>query len=59
MPTDVNQANTFVSDNKGDAINALVSLGYSQQQADKAVKSVFEANKTSEDLIRNALKAML
>jgi Holliday junction DNA helicase RuvA len=59
MPTDVNQANTFVSDNKGDAINALVSLGYSQQQADKAVKSVYEATKTSEDLIRNALKAML
>ena len=59
MPTDVNQANTFVSDNKGDAINALVSFGYSQQQADKAVKSVYEATKTSEDLIRNALKAML
>tara|TARA_R110000772_G_scaffold21234_3_gene58524 strand:- start:106 stop:723 length:618 start_codon:yes stop_codon:yes gene_type:complete len=59
MPTDVNQANTFVSDNKGDAINALVSLVYSQQQADKAVKSVYEATKTSEDLIRNALKAML
>jgi len=59
MPTDVKQENTFVSDSKGDAINALVSLGYSQLQADKAIKSVYEQNKSSEDLIRHALKAML
>lgn len=59
MPTDVKQGNAFVSDSKGDAINALVSLGYSQLQADKAVKSVFTAQSSSEDLIRNALKAML
>ncbi len=44
---------------KGDAINALVSLGYSQQQADKAIKLVFNDNATSETLIRDALKAML
>lgn len=43
---------------KGDAINALVSLGYSQVQADKAVKSVFQAESSSEDLIRDALKSM-
>ncbi|MFT6195121.1 MAG: Holliday junction DNA helicase RuvA [Cognaticolwellia sp.] len=59
MPTDVNQANAFISDSKSDAINALVSLGYSQLQADKAVKSVFHPDKSSEDLIRGALKAML
>jgi Holliday junction DNA helicase RuvA len=59
IPTDVNQANTFISDSKGDAINALVSLGYSQLQADKAVKLVFHPDKSSEDLIRGALKAML
>ena len=59
MPSDVKQTSNFVSDAKGDAINALVSLGYSQQQADKAVKSVFTNDKSSEDLIRNALKAML
>ena len=59
MPSDVKQTSNFVSDAKGDAINALVSLGYSQQQADKAVKSVFTSDKSSEDLIRNALKAML
>ena len=44
---------------KGDAVNALVSLGYSQQQADKAIKLVFSVDATSETLIRDALKAML
>jgi len=44
---------------KGDAITALVSLGYTQQQADKAIKAVFKAEMTSESLIRDALKAML
>jgi Holliday junction DNA helicase RuvA len=51
--------NTVISNAKGDAINALVSLGYNQQQADKAIKAVFKAEMTSEDLIRDALKAML
>lgn len=51
--------NTFVNDEKGDAINALISLGYKQAQADKAVKSVFEKGMKSESIIRNALKAML
>ncbi|SEL63897.1 Holliday junction DNA helicase subunit RuvA [Colwellia chukchiensis] len=52
-------ANNFVNGAKGDAINALVSLGYSQPQADKAVKAVFANGNSSEDLIRKALKAML
>ena len=55
----VQQSDTYVNNAKGDATNALVSLGYSQQQADKAIKSVFNADMTSEDLIRDALKAML
>jgi holliday junction DNA helicase RuvA len=55
----VQQSDTYVNNAKGDATNALVSLGYSQQQADKAIKSIFKADMTSEDLIRDALKAML
>jgi len=51
--------NTFINDEKGDAINALISLGYKQAQADKAVKSVFEKGMKSEDIIRLSLKAML
>ncbi|MEW6991315.1 Holliday junction branch migration protein RuvA [Colwelliaceae bacterium 6441] len=53
------QSDTYVNHAKGDATNALVSLGYSQQQADKAIKSIFKAEMTSEELIKNALKAML
>jgi Holliday junction DNA helicase RuvA len=59
MPLEVKHENAFVNDAKGDASNALISLGYSQQQADKAVKAVFTPEKTSENLIRDALKAML
>lgn len=55
----VQQTDSYVNNAKGDATNALVSLGYSQQQADKAIKSIFSADKSSEDLIRDALKAML
>ncbi|GAA6205406.1 MULTISPECIES: Holliday junction branch migration protein RuvA [Thalassotalea] len=55
----VQQTDSYVNNAKGDATNALVSLGYSQQQADKAIKSIFSADKCSEDLIRDALKAML
>ena len=55
---------TMVNDEKGDAINALVSLGYTQGQADKAVNAVFNTNTKSaemksEDVIRLALKSML
>jgi len=58
--------NTFVQppqnnsyENKNDAINALLSLGYKQVQADKAVKSVYTDGMSSEDIIRDALKSML
>ena len=42
-----------------DATSALVSLGYSSQQAQKAVKSVYNDGDDSEVVIRNALKSML
>ena len=51
--------NTFVNSAKGDATNALVSLGYNQSQADKAVKAIYQNGMSSEDLIRDSLKAML
>ena len=59
MPMISGDSYTFVNDAKGDAINALVSLGYTQAQADKAVKAIFAKEKSSETLIRDALKAML
>lgn len=59
MPLELHHENTFISNAKGDATNALVSLGYSQQQADKAIRAVFKADMSSENLIRDALKAML
>ena len=59
MPMIAVSNNTFVDDNKGDAINALVSLGYSVSQADKAIKVIYQAGMSSENLIRDALKSML
>lgn len=60
MPIDNVIENTLViSDAKGDAINALISLGYTNAQADKAVKSVYQQGSSSEVLIRDALKAMI
>ena len=55
---DPNHENTFISDHKGDAINALLSLGYKQVQADRAVKAVFKTGMSSEAIIRDALKSM-
>ena len=50
---------TFINDEKGDAINALLSLGYKQAQADKAVKLVYKQGMVSQDIIRDALRSML
>ncbi len=58
-PIDVNLDFNVVSDARGDAINALISLGYKQSQADKAIKAVYETGMDSEALIRDALKSML
>ncbi|MGL1956273.1 MAG: Holliday junction branch migration protein RuvA [Colwellia sp.] len=66
MPVQLNalgDVSTFIKpqidDHKGDAINALISLGYKQFQADKAVKLVYSHGMSSEDIIRHALKSML
>jgi Holliday junction DNA helicase RuvA len=56
---DPSQETTFISDHKGDAINALLSLGYKQVQADKAVRAVFKTGMSSEAIIRDALKSMV
>jgi holliday junction DNA helicase RuvA len=42
-----------------DALGALVSLGYSQLQADKAVQRVKQADMSSEQLIKAALRSMM
>jgi Holliday junction DNA helicase RuvA len=42
-----------------DAVSALVALGYSYVQATKAIKKVHRDGLNSEDLIKNALRAML
>jgi Holliday junction DNA helicase RuvA len=44
---------------ESDAISALVSLGYSQAQAALAVKKVYHAGLTSEQLIKASLKSMI
>ena len=59
LTAELNQETNFINDNKGDAINALLSLGYKQVQADKAVKSIYNRGMSSEDIIRDALKSML
>lgn len=66
MPVQLTTEQTFVNglndpfrSNKGDAINALISLGYKQVQADKAVKLVYSEGMSSEDIIRHSLKSML
>ena len=42
-----------------DAVSALVALGYTQAQANKAIKAVHKDELNSEDLIKLALKSML
>ena len=64
MPISTNHNLTFIQGDfatsaKGDAINALVSLGYKQVQAEKSIKSIYQTDMSSEDLIRDALKSML
>ncbi len=48
-----------LTNTKDDAITALVSLGYKHVQADRAVKAIYGQDKSSEELIRDALKSML
>lgn len=53
------ESTLVASDAKGDAINALVALGYTSAQADKAVKAVYQKEMSSEELIKHSLKAMI
>lgn len=59
--TDAFEANTPTekSDMKSDAVSALISLGYSRQEASVAVGKVKEDCASVEDYIRLALKNML
>lgn len=49
----------LASDNQSEAISALMALGYKQPQAQKAVKAVYAEGKSSEDMIREALRSMV
>lgn len=48
----------FAPDAKQDAISALVSLGFKEQEASKAVAAIKDSELSSEQLIRLALKGM-
>lgn len=47
------------SGNKDEAISALIALGYKAPQAQKAINDIYTESKSSETLIREALKSML
>ena len=50
---------SVVTDNsKIEAIEALTSLGYGRSEAAKAVSAVFEEGKTTEDILKLALKKL-
>jgi len=48
----------LAADNSGEAVSALISLGYSSQEASKAVAAVENAS-TVEETIKEALKRMM
>jgi Holliday junction DNA helicase RuvA len=52
--------NTFVTkaDSKDEALSALIALGYKAPQASKVINSVYVKDMASEELIREALRAM-
>jgi Holliday junction DNA helicase RuvA len=53
--------NTFITSNdaKEEALSALLALGYKAPQASKIINSVYVKEITSEELIREALRAMI
>lgn len=59
----LNQANKEDKHNRyqilQDAISALITLGYKQQEANRVVTKIDDGNATSELLIRRALKEMM
>ena len=52
-----NQTTGKADNHTGDAINALIALGYKPQEASRYVHAVANNNMSSEDIIREALKA--
>jgi len=47
-----------VTDPVGEAVRALIALGYKPQEASRAVRAVGSGAETSEEIIRQALKGM-
>lgn len=58
-PVDFTIENSLSSGNKEEAISALIALGYKAPQAQKAINDIYADSKSSETLIREALKSML
>jgi Holliday junction DNA helicase RuvA len=60
MPSNPHES-TFVmkSDAKDEALSALIALGYKAPQASKVINSVYVKDLSSEELIREALRAMV
>ena len=54
---DVSRAVEKIDNHTDDAINALIALGYKPQEASRYVLAVANNNMSSEDIIREALKA--
>lgn len=48
-----------VTQPRADAVSALIALGYKPQEATRWINQVYEAELSSEDLIRRALKAAM
>ena len=55
-PSDLTISPSHISD---DAVSALITLGYKPKDAERAIKNVYHSELSSEQLIRDALKAMM
>lgn len=58
-PIEVPNYENAQQDPKSEAYSALVALGYKHTQAEKSVKAAYQEGMTSEQVIRDALKAMV
>ena len=59
LPIPAESTFVVVNDAKEEAISALVALGYKTAQASKVLNSVYSEGMSSEDLIRESLRAMV
>ena len=53
-----NEVFTLPSSNKNDALAGLMVLGYSNKEATTAIDNIYKPDMTSEELIKQALKAL-